>query len=104
MVPKDLEPSCLSVKLWHVIGVKAPSGHVIDSETCTSPTELLDEGGVCTCALTQRRKQPYRVLLAADKGKPVAIINSWRGSVSSYTEPGCSIQKVRVWELMPHVL
>lgn len=94
----------MSVKLWHIIGVEAPSGHVNDSETCISSTELPDEGGVCTCALTQWRMQPYRVLLAADEGKPVAIINSWRGSVSSHTEPGCAIQKVCVWELMPYVL
>lgn len=61
MVPKDLEPSCLNVKLRHVTGVEAPSGNVIDSETCMSSTELPDEGGVCTCALTQWRKQPYGV-------------------------------------------
>jgi hypothetical protein len=52
-VPKDLEPSCLSVKLWHAIGKEGPSGDVIDSETSTCSTESLDEGGVCTCALTQ---------------------------------------------------
>lgn len=35
-VPKDLEPSRLSVKWWRVTGEEAPSGKGIDSDTCPS--------------------------------------------------------------------